>query len=398
MSFSTLRLKANADRRLRSGHLWVYSNEVDTKASPLTSFTAGQQVLVESAQGKSLGLALMAPNQLLCARLYSRDIEHPFDKSLLVHRFKVAASIRDAIYPSPYYRLVNAEADFLPGIEIDRFGDYFVVQLSTQAMELHRELIIEALLQVFKPEAILWRHDLTNREWEDLPRYLETAYGEFPETLMVEENGINMVTHALEKKKPAWQFDQQLTRQQLAPWVADKRVLCLYADSGAWAISAGLAGAETVVAVEASDFATDLLLENTEHYQLEEIIQCLHGDVLDALQNLKAEEQRFDLVIIDPPAFIKRKKDLKTGEAGYRKLYEGAIRLLSRDGLLMVNSRSAFFTEEQMQTSLLASARHLDRNLQLLQVTGASPCYPSHPAITETRQLKSMLCRILPAS
>lgn len=398
MSLAILRLKAQADRRLRSGHLWVYSNEVDTKLSPLTQFSQGQAVIIESAQGKALGIALMAPNQLVCARLYSRDIEHPFDKSLLVHRLNIAASLRDAIYPSPFYRLVNAEADFLPGIEIDRFGDYFVVQLSTQAMEQHKALLLEAIVQVFKPEAVLWRHDLPNRDWEELPRYVETAYGEFPEALRVEENGLDFVTHALEKKKASWQFDLQSSRQQLAQWVTDRRVLCLYADTGAWPITAAIAGAESVVALEAGELATDLLLENAEQHQVQEIVQCLQGEVLEGLQSLKAEEQRFDLVIIDPPAFIKRKKDLKTGEAGYRKLYEGAMRLLNRDGLLLVNSRSPFFNEEQMQAALLASARHLDRNLQVLQVSGASPCYPSHPAINESRVLKTMVCRVLPTS
>ena len=128
MSLPSLRLKANADRRLRSGHLWLYSNEIDTKLSPLSAFKVGDQAIVENAAGKPLGVALLSPQTLVCARLVSRDIEHRFDKSLLVHRLNIALSLRERLFDAPFYRLVHGEGDLLPGLEVDRFGDGMVAR------------------------------------------------------------------------------------------------------------------------------------------------------------------------------------------------------------------------------------------------------------------------------
>ena len=149
MSLPSLRLNANADRRIRGGHLWVFSNEVDTALTPLTAFEPGQQAQLEAAGGKPLGLVCVSPNNLICARLFSRDTRHPLDKSLLVHRFKVALSLRERLFDKPFYRLVYGESDFLPGLVIDRFGDYFVVQIANPGMEQVRGDIVDALVQVF---------------------------------------------------------------------------------------------------------------------------------------------------------------------------------------------------------------------------------------------------------
>ena len=149
MLLPQLQLKSQADRRLRKGHLWIYSNEVDVTATPLKSFNLGQQVEVTSAGGKSLGVALINPNNLICARLVSRDIRYGLDKSLFVHRFKQALSFRDGFFEAPYYRLVYGDSDLLPGLVIDRFAGVLVVQIASAGMAALRAEIVEALVQVF---------------------------------------------------------------------------------------------------------------------------------------------------------------------------------------------------------------------------------------------------------
>jgi 23S rRNA (cytosine1962-C5)-methyltransferase len=150
MSLPSLRLKANADRRLRAGHLWVYSNEVDVSATPLQGLQAGQQAILEAANGKPLGIVALSPNNLICARLLSRDVKVALDKSLLVHRLNVALSLRERLFDKPFYRLVYGDSDLLPGLVVDRFGDILVVQLASPTMERHRDDVLAALVQVLK--------------------------------------------------------------------------------------------------------------------------------------------------------------------------------------------------------------------------------------------------------
>jgi len=397
MTLPSLRLKANADRRLRAGHLWVFSNEIDTAVTPLTAFQPGDQALLESAGGKPLGIVGVSPNNLICARLLSRDQRHPLDKSLLVHRIKVALSLRERLFETPHYRLVYGDSDFLPGLVVDRFGDILVVQLASATMDKHREDVVAALVQVLKPSGILFKNDSSARDAEGLPRLVETAFGEVPDWVALEENGVRFEAPVREGQKTGWFYDHRMNRARLALYVKGKRVLDLFSYIGGWGVQAAAFGANEVMCVDASAFALDGVERNATLNGLAEKVVCVEGDVFDALRELKAAEERFDVVIADPPAFIKRKKDLKNGEAAYRRLNEQAMRLLNKDGILVSASCSMHLPEDDLQNILLTGARHLDRSIQLLERGGQGPDHPVHPAIAETRYIKSLTCRILPS-
>ncbi|KQQ54679.1 SAM-dependent methyltransferase [Pseudomonas sp. Leaf127] len=398
MSLPSLRLKANADRRLRNGHLWVYSNEIDVAASPLNKFAAGDQAVLEAANGKPLGIVAMSPNNLICARLLSRDIKLPLDKSLLVHRLNVALSLRERLFDKPFYRLVYGDSDLLPGLVVDRFDHILVVQLASATMEQHKDDVIAALVQVLKPSGILFKNDSSARDAEGLNRYVETVYGAVPEWVALEENGVKFEAPVLSGQKTGWFYDHRMNRARLAPYVKGKRVLDLYSYIGGWGIQAGAFGASEVFCVDASAFALDGVERNAALNGFAEKVTCIEGDVFEALKELKASEERFDVIVADPPAFIKRKKDMKNGEGAYRRLNEQAMRLLSKDGILVSASCSMHLPEDDLQNILLQSARHLDRNIQLLERGGQGPDHPVHPAIVETRYIKSITCRLLPNS
>jgi len=398
MTLPSLRLKANADRRLRAGHLWVYSNEVDTAATPLSSFAAGDQAILEAAGGKALGIVALSPNNLICARLLSRDIKHVLDKSLLVHRINVALSLRERLFDQPCYRLIYGDSDLLPGLVVDRFGDILVVQLASAAMERNRDAVLEALVQVLKPRGVLWKNDSSARDAEGLERYVDTAFGVVPEWVPLEENGVKFEAPVLEGQKTGWFYDHRMNRARLAPYVKGKRVLDLFSYVGGWGVQAAAFGASEVMCVDASGFALDGVERNAALNGVGEKLTCVEGDVFAALRELKAADERFDVVIADPPAFIKRKKDLKNGEAAYRRLNETAMRMLNKDGILVSASCSMHLPEDDLQNILLGSARHLDRNIQLIERGGQGPDHPVHPAIPETRYIKSLICRILPNS
>lgn len=397
MSLPSLRLKANAERRLRAGHLWVYSNEVDVLATPLTAFQAGDQAILEAAGGKALGIVALSPNNLICARLISRDLKHPLDKSLLVHRINVALSLRERLFDAPCYRLVYGDSDLLPGLVVDRFGDHLVVQLASAAMERHKDAVVEALVQVLKPAGILFKNDSSARDAEGLERYVETAFGVMPEWVALEENGVKFEAPVQGGQKTGWFYDHRLNRARLAPYVKGKRVLDLFSYVGGWGVQAAAFGATEVMCVDGSALALDGVERNAALNGVAEKMTCVEGDVFEALKELKAAEERFDVVIADPPAFIKRKKDLKNGEAAYRRLNEQAMRLLTKDGILVSASCSMHLPEDDLQNILLGSARHLDRHIQLLERGGQGPDHPVHPAIAETRYIKSLTCRILPS-
>lgn len=398
MTLPSLRLKANADRRLRAGHLWVYSNEVDTAATPLSGFAAGDQAILEAAGGKALGIVALSPNNLICARLLSRDIKHVLDKSLLVHRINVALSLRERLFDQPCYRLIYGDSDLLPGLVVDRFGDILVVQLASAAMERNRDAVLEALVQVLKPRGVLWKNDSSARDAEGLERYVDTAFGVVPEWVPLEENGVKFEAPVLEGQKTGWFYDHRMNRARLAPYVKGKRVLDLFSYIGGWGVQAAAFGASEVMCVDASGFALDGIERNAALNGVGEKLTCVEGDVFAALRELKAADERFDVVIADPPAFIKRKKDLKNGEAAYRRLNETAMRMLNKDGILVSASCSMHLPEDDLQNILLGSARHLDRNIQLIERGGQGPDHPVHPAIPETRYIKSLICRILPNS
>ncbi|MBU1329627.1 MAG: class I SAM-dependent rRNA methyltransferase [Gammaproteobacteria bacterium] len=398
MTLPSLRLKANADRRLRAGHLWVYSNEIDVAATPLGAFAPGAQAILEAAGGKPLGVVAMSPNNLICARLLSRDTQHVLDKSLLVHRLNVALSLRERLFDQPCYRLVYGDSDLLPGLVVDRFFDILVVQIASATMEQHKDDVLAALVQVLKPRGILLKNDSAARDAEGLNRYVETAFGAVPEWVALEENGVKFEAPVIDGQKTGWFYDHRMNRARLAPYVKGKRVLDLFSYIGGWGVQAAAFGASDVMCVDASAFALDGVERNAALNGLTDQVACVEGDVFEALKQLKAAEERFDVIVADPPAFIKRKKDLKNGEAAYRRLNEQAMRLLNKDGILISASCSMHLEEDNLQNILLTSARHLDRNIQLLERGAQGPDHPVHPAIAETRYIKSLTVRLLPNS
>lgn len=394
---SVLKLKAKADRRLRAGHVWIYSNEVDTQATPLKNLQAGEQVVIESAQGKVLGVAIASPNSLICARLFGREPKYRLDKSLLVHRLNIALSLRQSVTDKPYYRLVYGDSDGLSGLVVDRFGDVLVVQIATAGMELIKEDIVAALVQVLKPTGILIKNDARIRAAEELPEYVEVAYGEVPDLVPIEENGVRFEVPVFGGQKTGWFYDHRASRQRLQDYVAGKRVLDVFSYIGGWGVQAASFGAESVMCVDASEQALDWVEHNAALNGVAEKVATFHGSAFDVMKQLHSEGERFDVVIIDPPAFIPRRKDIRKGEQAYRRANELAMRLLTKDAVLVSGSCSMHLSRESLVDILRASARHLDRQLQILEQGGQTFDHPIHPAIPETDYLKALFARVTPA-
>ncbi len=395
--FPPLRLRKNEERRLRAGHLWVYSNEVDIDATPLKPFEPGQAVTLQAHNGKALGTGYVNPHSLICARLVSRDPAYPLSPSLLVHRLNVALSLRERLYPQPYYRLVYGEADGLPGLIVDRYADVCVAQLTTAGMERLKEAVLAALVKVLKPTAVVWRNDSPVRELEGLPGYVETALGQPPKMVRLEENSVAFQVPLATGQKTGWFFDQQDNRARLLKYGRERRVLDVFSYLGAWGLQAAVHGAREVWCVDSSARALELLRANAALNAVTDRVNALQGDAFTVLKSLREAREHFDIVILDPPAFIKRRKDFKEGLLAYRRLNELALQLLAKDGLLVSCSCSQQLPAETLEQVILQAVRHLDRSMQILERGQQAPDHPIHPAIPETAYLKAVFARILPA-
>ena len=392
-----LRLKKNEDHRLRAGHVWIFSNEVDTSATPLTQFEPGQPILIEDAKGQVLGSGYVNPHALICARLVSREPKYMLDQSLLTHRLKVALSLRERLYDTPYYRLAFGDSDGLPGLVVDRYGDILVAQITTAGMEWLKNEIVAALTKVIRPNAILFRNDASSRELEGLPSYVETALGEIPENVIVVENGLKFSVPLLTGQKTGWFYDQRPNRARFRHYVKGRRVLDVFSYLGAWGIQAAAAGAESVLCADSSPRAVDGIRHNAELNGVTAQVSAERDDAFDLLRRLRAARERFDVVVLDPPAFIKRKKDIKEGTQAYQRLNQMAMQVLSKDGILVSCSCSYHLHRDSLRDILLKGSRHIDRFLEIIEEGHQGPDHPMHPAIPETGYLKAFFARLLPS-
>ena len=397
MQPTPLMLRKDQERRLIAGHCWIYSNEVDTAATPLKDLEPGQPVAILSDHERWIGHGYVNPHSLICARLVSRERSHPLSPALWVARLHQALSLRERLYKRPFYRLVFSESDGLPGLIVDRYQDLLGVQLTTAGMERVRGEIIAALEQVLRPKAIVVRNDTAVRELEGLDQGVEVLLGEPADQVPLIEQELEFLVSPLTGQKTGWFFDQAENRSRLARFGVGERVLDVCSYVGAWGLRAAALGAREVTCVDSSHPALERLADNAARNRLDERVHPLQGDAFDVLRGFKDEGRRFDTVILDPPAFIKRRKDEKEGTQAYSRLNRLGMELLEPGGLLVTSSCSFHMGRDAFLRTVQAAGRRAGRSLQLLESGQQGPDHPVHPAIPETAYLKTLFLRVLPA-
>ena len=398
MHIQPLILRKDQERRLLAGHCWIYSNEIDTHATPLKSLEPGQPVEIFSQSKRWIGHGYANPHSLICARLVSRERSHPLTPALWLRRLHEALALRERLYTTPFYRLVFGESDGLPGLIVDRYGDRLAVQITTAGMERVRGELLAALEQVLRPTAIVLRNDTSVRELEGLELGVESLLGESSGDWPLIEQGLEFAIDPRHGQKTGWFFDQAENRARLARYGVGDRVLDVCSYVGAWGLRAAALGATAVTCVDTSATAVERLTANAERNGLAARVRTLQGDAFEVLRELRDHGQRFDTVLLDPPAFIKRRKDEKDGTAAYQRLNRLGLELLEPGGLLVTSSCSFHMGRDGFQRVVQQAGQRAARRLQILETGQQGPDHPVHPAITETAYLKTLFLRALPAA
>ncbi|MEW5794758.1 MAG: class I SAM-dependent rRNA methyltransferase [Candidatus Zixiibacteriota bacterium] len=382
---ATLRLKPKEDRRIRAGHLWVFSNEI---ADVCDFGENGDLVDVLSDRGKFLGRAYYNKHSLIAARILT-DRKEEIDTAFLVRKLQAALAYRQQLFGVfSSGRVVFSEGDLLPGLIVDKYDNCLVVQILTLGMERLRASIVEALLEVFGPEGILLRNDSSYRQLETLPESVDAVYGAVPERIEIEESGARFVVDPYHGQKTGFFFDQRDTRAIVRQLARDRRTLDCFCYSGGFAVNAALGGASSVVAADSSQSALELLGENAELNGVADKITATREDCFDLLRRLSDERGHFDLIILDPPAFVKSKSQLKAAVAGYREINMSAMKLLSPGGILVTCSCSQNLSVSAFQELLRSAARDAHVRFRQRAFLTQSADHPILQAMPETQYLK----------
>ncbi len=394
MSYPELFLKKNEDKRLRKGHLWVFSNEIDAARSPLDQFAAGDLAVLKDHGGRALGTAYVNPNTLISARLLSRKTNFAVGPKFVNSRLENALALRERLFDKPYYRLLFGESDGLPGLVVDRFGAVLSLQITTAGIERLKDTLIECLAELLQPQAIVLKNDSGQRQLEGLPQDSYVAYGQLPEPLIIEENRARFRVSILDGQKTGWFYDHRQSRATLASLARGQKVLDLFSYSGAWGIPAAMAGASHVTCVDSSASALAIAADNAELNRTAGKMDFVRSDVFEFLRQARDRNERYDVVVLDPPALIKRKKDFNAGYEAYRRLNQLALQVLNMNGILVSASCSHHLGREHLHEILRSSGRHIDRHLLFFAGGGQGPDHPVHPAVPETDYLKTFFCAV----
>ena len=396
MSSAILKLKPKADSRIRAGHMWIYSNEVDTSATPLKGMASGQQVIVEAADGRPMGMAIVSPQALICARLLSRNANTQLSKKFVKSRLLDALKLREMFYTEQSYRWCFGDSDGLSGLVIDRFQDCVAIQISHPAMDAIKSEIVDAVDELVQPMTIVLKNDGKMRQVEGLESYVEVVKGQLDDGYArFSENGVAFDAPVIAGQKTGWFFDHRDSRARLKDYVQGKRVLDVFSYIGGWGIQAAAFGADQVVCLDSSATALDSVARNARINDLGHKVSTIQSDAFAGLKALAEQKEKFDVVVLDPPALIARRKDIKAGERAYQKLNQQALRLVELGGTLVTASCSMHLDRNRLVDIVQSSARQIDRTVQLVEQGHQAKDHPIHPAIPETEYIKCLFTKVL---
>ncbi len=383
-----LRLRPGEHHRIRHGHLWVYHDELEP---PLPSLEAGSLVRVETSYGYNLGIGFYHPTSKIAVRLLLWD--NAVNEDFFVARLERALTLRRAFYgESTVYRLAFGEADFLPGLVVDRYGDIVAVQYLSAGMDRRSSLIISAIRQVLPSvRGIVAKNDSVLREKEGLPRQEAILWGSVPDRIELAIGSIRMHVDILGGQKTGLYLDQRANYELVARFARGRRVLDCFTHQGGFALHCAQSGATEVVGVDSSDAALALAQRNAALNGVADRCRFVQADVFEFLKAAVARREQWDMVILDPPAFAKTKQHIPSALRGYAEINRRALQLLGDGGILVTASCSHHISEAMLADVVAREAQRAGCRIRLIARGMQSPCHPIYAPMPETAYLKLLI-------
>ncbi|NKB54728.1 MAG: methyltransferase [Alphaproteobacteria bacterium] len=388
-----VKLLPGRHKRAKAGHPWIFSNEIAERDTAM-EIDAGTAVTVVGDNGETYGTALFNPYSLVAGRLVDRKTDVAVDGAFFADRLGRALALRNRLFGEPFYRLVHAEADGLPGLVIDRYGDAAVLQLNAAGMDVRRDMIIDALDALVPLNTIVLRNDSPSRLREELSLEVSAARGAADAAVPVRENGATFAASLAQGQKTGWFFDQRENRAFIASLARDAGVIDFYAYGGGFGVQALVAGAAEAVLVDRSAAALESAAESAVRNGVAARCQLVKADAFEEMERRAADDMRYGIVIADPPAFVKSKKDLHRGSRAYRKMVRLAARLVAPGGILFVASCSHNVAPGLFGDLVQKGLSDAHRSGRILRAAGAAPDHPVHPGLPETAYLKSLTLQL----
>lgn len=390
-------LKKGEGRTLKAGGAWIYDNEID---SILGSFENGDIVIVHDFDGYFMGYGFINTHSKITVRMMSRYKEHPVTEELLRARLQAAWDYRKQVVDTGSCRIVFGEADWLPGLVIDKFSDVLVVESLALGIDRLKPLLLSMLVDILKEDnvtirGIYERSDAKVREQEGLPRYKGFIGEPFDTKVEIVENGVKYIVDVQDGQKTGFFLDQKNNRAAIHKICKDKKVLDCFTHTGSFALNAGIAGASSVLGVDASELGIAQARENARLNHLEDHVTFTCADVFDLLPALEAEGEKFDVVILDPPAFTKSRQATKNAVKGYREINLRGLKLVKDGGFLATCSCSHFMDPELFAKTIREAARGAHKRLRQVEFHTQAPDHPILWAAEESYYLKFFIFQVV---
>jgi len=385
-------LKAGKEKRIKSGHLWIYQGEIGIIGIGVKS---GDMVEVLDNRGRLVGTGYYNHSSQIAVRLLSRERE-TIDAAFFRKRLQEALEYRKKVKPgASCYRLVFGEGDLLPGLVVDKFEDYLVVQFLTMGMEVNREPLLGLLVEICRPRGIIERSDLSVRHLEELPERVGCVYGESPPLLVIDDNGLKFRVDLLEGQKTGYFLDQSANRAALHSYCRGRRVLDCFCHTGSFAIHAAAYGGSAVLGVDISDDAVGLATENAALNGLTEKCRFKAANAFDFLRDQVARKESYDLIILDPPAFTKSKQTVDRAVRGYKEINLRALKLLPPGGILVTCSCSHHLGSDLFWEIIREAAADAKREIRLAERRTQGLDHPILVGVPETEYLKCYIFEVI---
>ena len=396
MNHTVVTLKKGEGRTLKAGGAWVYDNEIDTI---LGSFENGDIVTVHDFDGYFMGYGFINTNSKITVRIMSRHKEHPVTEEFLRERVRAAWEYRKQVIDTSSCRIIFGEADWLPGLVVDKFSDVLVVESLALGIDKLKPLILDALVEILKEDGIAIRgiyerSDAKVREQEGLPRYKGFIGEPFDTKVEIVENGVKYIVDVQDGQKTGFFLDQKNNRAAIQKLCKNKKVLDCFTHTGSFALNAGIVGASSVLGVDASELGVRQAQENARLNHLEDRVTFQCADVFDLLPSLEEQGEKFDVVILDPPAFTKSRQATKNAVKGYREINLRGLKLVKDGGFLATCSCSHFMDPELFAKTIREAARGAHKRLRQVEFHTQAPDHPILWAAEESYYLKFYIFQV----